>query len=64
MIAYYGEHYADDKTTGERQCHESCNIYRLVSQGHIDIIRCGTKRVAFLTIFFCCTACGGGWLVS
>jgi hypothetical protein len=62
MISYYGEHYVDDKTTGERQCHENCSIYRY--QSHIDILRCGTKRGAFLIIFFCCTACGGGWLVS
>ena len=63
MISYYGEQYVDDKNHRQETVSRELQHLQVSYQSHIDIIRCGTKRGAFL-IFFCCTACGGGWLVS
>ncbi len=63
MISYYGEQYVDDKNYRQETVSRELQHLQVGYQSHIDIIRCGTRRGAFL-IFFFCTACGGGWLVS
>ena len=50
-ISYYGEHYVDDKNYQQETASREMQHIQVSFQSHIDSIRCGTKRGAFLFFF-------------